>query len=161
MRKITYQAALKDLIHLVPVEEYSNPELAESLLELGVQQPIVFATDGSKSRFGMKKLEIEDGKKRLGLAVRDPAIGELIAQTILIENSVLELVPPTSSASATRQTNLHLSQKTYSWINKKRNITEYCTAKELGSKYGIRLQYLNTVIQGKVKCSRGWSLASS
>lgn len=161
MKKITYQAALKDLIHLVPTEEYSNPELAENLLEFGVQQPIIFATDGSKSRFGMKKLTIKDGKKRLNLAANDPAIGELVAQAVLVEDSALELTPITRSDSTIRQTDVNLYQKTYSWINEKRNITEHCTAKELGSKYGIRLQYLNTVIQGKVKCSRGWSLAHS
>ena len=161
MKKITYQAALKDLIHLVPTEEYSNPELAKNLLEFGVQQPIIFATDGSKSRFGMKKLTIKDGKKRLNLAANDPAIGELVAQAVLVEDSALELTPVTRSDSTVRQTDVNLYQKTYSWINEKRNITEHCTAKELGSKYGIRLQYLNTVIQGKVKCSRGWSLAHS
>ncbi|MEN9565040.1 MAG: hypothetical protein RLZZ69_236, partial [Cyanobacteriota bacterium] len=65
------------------------------------------------------------------------------------------------NATDKKITEVHLDQKTYSWKNEKRNISERCTAKELGSKYGIRLQYLNTVIQGKVKCSRGWSLVKS
>lgn len=165
MKKITYQAALKDLILLVPTEQYSNPELAQSLIESGVNEPIIFSTDGTKSRFGMKKLNVKDGLKRLNLAASNPEIGELIAQVVLVEESITELIPLTTTSSSTssgkKTTEVHLDQKTYSWKNEKRNISERCTAKELGSKYGIRLQYLNTVIQGKVKCSRGWSLVRS
>ncbi|MEN9520377.1 MAG: hypothetical protein RLZZ381_2965 [Cyanobacteriota bacterium] len=163
MKKITYQAALKDLILLVPTEEYSNPELAQSLMESGVNEPIIFSTDGTKSRFGMKKLNVKDGLKRLNLAASNPEIGELIAQVVLVEDSITELMPLATTTTATDKkiTEVHLDQKTYSWKNEKRNISERCTAKELGSKYGIRLQYLNTVIQGKVKCSRGWSLVKS
>lgn len=160
MKKITYQAALKDLILLVPTESYSNPELERSLIEFGVREPIVFATDGTKSRFGMKKLSVKDGMKRLNLAASNQEIGELVARAILIEESVIELTPAVKSHYS-KSTDTHLYQKTYSWINEKRNISEHCTANELGSKYGIRLQYLNTVIQGKVKCSRGWSLIRS
>ncbi|PSB06268.1 hypothetical protein C7B62_23295 [Pleurocapsa sp. CCALA 161] len=160
MKKITYQAALKDLILLIPTEEYSNPELAQSLMEQGVNEPIIFSTDGTKSRFGMKKLSVKDGLKRLNLAASNPEIGELVAQVVLVEDSITELMPLATS-SGKKATEVHLDQKTYSWKNEKRNISERCTAKELGSKYGIRLQYLNTVIQGKVKCSRGWSLVKS
>jgi hypothetical protein len=161
MKKITYQAALKDLILLVPTEEYSNPELAQSLMESGVNEPIIFSTDGTKSRFGMKKLNVKDGLKRLNLAASNPEIGELVAQVVLVEDSITELMPLATTTSGKKTTEVHLDQKTYSWKNEKRNISERCTAKELGSKYGIRLQYLNTVIQGKVKCSRGWSLVRS
>ena len=160
MKKITYQAALKDLILLIDTENYSNAELAKSLLESGVSDPIVFSTDGTKSRFGMKKLKVKDGIKRLNLAATNKEIGELTARVILIEESSIELVP-TVAQTSTKKTDKHLYQNNYSWINEKRNISEYCTAKELGLKYGIRLQYLNTVIQGKVKCSRGWSLVRS
>ena len=161
MKKITYQAALKDLILLVPTEQYNNPELAQSLIESGVNEPIIFATDGTKSRFGMKKLNVKDGMKRLNLAATNPEIGELVAQVILVEDSITELVPLATTSPSKKSTEVHLYQKTYSWKNEKRNISERCTAKELGRKYGIRLQYLNTVIQGKVKCSRGWSLVKS
>ncbi|MEM8721487.1 MAG: hypothetical protein AAGE84_19705 [Cyanobacteria bacterium P01_G01_bin.39] len=161
MKKITYQAALKDLVLLIPTENYSNPELAQDMLENGIKDPIVFATDGSKSRFGMKKLNVKDGMKRLNLASTNQEIGELMAQVILVEESVIEFIPTPQTTSAVRSTDTTLYQKTYSWINEKRNISEHCTAKELGSKYGIRIQYLNTVIQGKVKCSRGWSLVQS
>jgi|GEM_PF-1947540 len=161
MKKITYQAALKDLVLLVPTENYNDPELAKSLMEKGVQDPIIFATDGTKSRFGMKKLNVKDGTKRLNLAATNQEIGELVAQVILVEDSVTELIPVPTVLSSVKQTDTNLYQKTYSWKNEKRNISEHCTAKELGSKYGIRLQYLNTVIQGKVKCSRGWSLVQS
>ena len=161
MKKITYQAALKDLVLLVPTEDYSNPQLEASLLEFGVQKPIIFATDGSKSRFGMKKLTVQDGTKRLNLAATKQEISELIAQVVLVEDSVLELASTTRYNSVTQPTEINLDRETYNWINEKRNISEHCTAKELGRKYGIRLQYLNTVIQGKVKCSRGWSLAQS
>ncbi|MEM9510115.1 MAG: hypothetical protein AAGA16_20930 [Cyanobacteria bacterium P01_E01_bin.35] len=161
MKKITYQAALKDLVLLVPTEPYSNPELAQNLLENGVREPIIFATDGTKSRFGMKKLNVKDGMKRLNLAATSQEIGELVAQVVLVEDSITELIPTEKAPSAARSMDMTLTQKTYSWINEKRNISEHCTAKELGSKYGIRLQYLNTVIQGKVKCSRGWSLVQS
>ena len=160
MNKITYQAALKDLILLVPTEPYSNFELAKSLLESGIREPIIFSTDGTKSRFGMKKLSVKDGVKRLNLAASNPEIGELVAQVVLEEDSITELIPLTTTP-AKKQTEVHLYQKTYSWKNEKRNISERCTATELGRKYGIRLQYLNTVIQGKVKCSRGWSLVKS
>ena len=161
MNKITYQAALKDLTLLVPTEDYSNPELASSLLEFGVRDPIVFSTDGTKSRFGMKKLTVKDGIKRLNLAATNPEIGKLTARAILIEDSAIKSHSSVKAQSSTRQTDEYLYQANYSWKNEKRNISEYCTAKELGSKYGIRLQYLNTVIQGKVKCSRGWSLIRS
>ena len=161
MKKITYQAALKDLVLLVPTESYHDPELAKSLIEEGVKDPIIFAADGTKSRFGMKKLNVKDGIKRLNLAATNPEIGELVAQVVLVEDSIAELVPVQKASSSVKQTDTNLYQKTYSWKNEKRNISEHCTAKELGSKYGIRLQYLNTVIQGKVKCSRGWSLVQS
>ncbi|MEL6579331.1 MAG: hypothetical protein AAFQ14_06245 [Cyanobacteria bacterium J06621_12] len=161
MKKITYKAALKDLILLVPTESYSNPELAQSLIESGVTEPIVFSTDGTKSRFGMKKLNVKDGKKRLNLAATNPEVAELMVQVVLVEDSLIEFAPISTSPVAKRTTDAVLEQKTYSWKNEKRNISERCTAKELGSKYGIRLQYLNTVIQGKVKCSRGWSLVKS
>lgn len=161
MKKITYQAALKDLILLVPTEPYSDPLLAQSLIESGVNEPIVFSTDGTKSRFGMKKLNVKDGVKRLNLAASNPEIGDLIAQVVLVEDSVTELVPLVAVASGKNTNQACLEQKTYSWKNEKRNISERCTATELGRKYGIRLQYLSTVIQGKVKCSRGWSLAQS
>jgi len=161
MKEITYQAALKDLILLVDTENYSNPELAASLIESGVKDPIIFSTDGTKSRFGMKKLSVKDGMKRLNLAASNQEIGELMAKVVLVENSLIDLVPLSAPSTSKKQTEVHLYQKTYSWKNEKRNIQERCTAKELGSKYGIRLQYLNTVIQGKVKCSRGWSLVRS
>ncbi len=161
MKKITYQAALKDLVLLVPTENYHDPELAKSLIEEGVKDPIIFATDGTKSRFGMKKLNVKDGIKRLNLAATNQEIGELVAQVVLVEDSLAELVPVPKASSSVKQTDTNLYQKTYSWKNEKRNISEHCTAKELGSKYGIRLQYLNTVIQGKVKCSRGLSLVKS
>ncbi|MEO1341692.1 MAG: hypothetical protein AAFV28_11250 [Cyanobacteria bacterium J06635_13] len=161
MKKITYQAAFKDLILLVPTESYSNPELAQSLIESGATEPIVFSTDGTKSRFGMKKLVVKDGKKRLNLAATNPEIAELMVQVILVEESSLEFAPMSVSPIAKKTTDAVLEHKTFSWKNEKRNISERCTAKELGSKYGIRLQYLNTVIQGKVKCSRGWSLVKS
>jgi hypothetical protein len=161
MKKITYQAALKNLIQLVDTENYSNAELAQSLLDSGVREPIVFSTDGTKSRFGMKKLKVKDGMKRLNLAATNKEIGELVARVVLIEESSIELVPSTVAQTSSNHTDKYLYQNNYSWVNKKRNISEYCTAKELGLKYGIRLQYLNTVIQGKVKCSRGWSLVRS
>jgi hypothetical protein len=161
MKKITYQAALKDLILLVPTEHYSNPELTKSLMESGVNEPIIFSTDGTKSRFGMKKLNVKDGLKRLNLAASNPEIGDLVAQVVLVEESITELIPLVGASSGKKTTEVHLDQKTYSWTNEKRNISERCTAMELGRKYGIRLQYLNTVIQGKVKCSRGWSLVQS
>ena len=161
MKKTTYQAVLKDLILLVDTENYTNPELAKSLLTSGVKDPIIFSTDGTKSRFGMKKLKVKDGIKRLNLAATNKEIAELIAPVILIEESSIELVRSTVAQTSTKQTDKYLYQNNYSWINEKRNISEYCTAKELGLKYGIRLQYLNTVIQGKVKCTRGWSLVHS
>ena len=160
MKKTTYQAALKDLALLVPTEDYSDPQLEASLMKFGVQKPIVFATDGSKSRFGMKKLIVKDGAKRLNLAATKKEIGELVAQVVSIEDS-LELAYTPGSDSVARPAEIDLDRQIYSWINEKRNISEHCTAKELGNKYGIRPQYLNTVIQGKVKCSRGWSLAQS
>lgn len=161
MKKTTYQATLKDLALLVATENYSDPELAKSLLEFGVKDPIVFTTDGKKSRFGMKKLNVKDGMKRLNLAASSPEIGKLVARVILFEDSVAELVPTSESRSHSQTNDNYLYQNIYSWKNEKRNILERCTAKELGSKYGIRIQYLNTVIQGKVKCSRGWSLVRS
>ncbi len=159
MKKITYQATLKDLALLVHTESYSDPELAQSLLQSGVTTPIIFTTDGATSRFGMKKLTVKDGTKRLNLAASNPEIGKLTAPVILIENSVAELISTVEVKSTAKQSDIPLDQNTYSWKNEKRNISEHCTAKELGKKYGIRLQYLNTVIQGKVKCTRGWSLA--
>ena len=159
MKEITYQAALKDLILLVDTQTYSNPELAKSLLESGIQDPIVFSTDGTKSRFGMKKLNVKDGMKRLNLAASNPEIGKLTAQVVLMEDTMAEFLPASEKKSTIEKTDSYLYQNTYSWKNEKRNISEHCTAKELGSKYGIRIQYLNTVIQGKVKCTRGWSLA--
>lgn len=161
MKKITYQAALKDLVLLVPTENYNDPELAQNLIENGVRDPIIFATDGTKSRFGMKKLNVKDGVKRLNLAATNQEIGELVAQVVLVEDSLAELTSTPNVLHSVKQTDASLYQKTYSWKNEKRNISEHCTAKELGRKYGIRLQYLNTVIQGKVKCSRGWSLVQS
>ncbi|MDJ0588681.1 MAG: hypothetical protein QNJ72_01625 [Pleurocapsa sp. MO_226.B13] len=161
MNKITYQAKLKDLALLIVTENYSNPELAENLLQFGVKDPIIFTTDGAKSRFGMKKLNVKDGMKRLNLAASHPEIGELVAPVILIEDTVAKFIPSVEVKSSVQDTDKHLYQNTYSWKNEKRNIFEHCTATELGSKYGIRLQYLKTVIQGKVKCSRGWSLVQS
>ena len=160
MRQITYQATLKDLALLVSTESYTNPELADNLLQQGVLDPIVFTTDGAKSRFGMKKLIVKDGMKRLNLAASNPDIGKLTAQVVLMEDTVVGLVSPQRKSSI-QKTDNSLYQNTYSWKNEKRNIFEHCTANELGKKYGIRLQYLNTVIQGKVKCSRGWSLVQS
>ena len=161
MKNISYQARLRDLALLVPTETYSNPELAKNLLQFGVTAPIIFTTDGTKSRFGMKELTIKDGMKRLNLAASNPEIGKLIAQVILIENSAVEQIQAVEVKAPVKQNNNHLYQNSYSWKNEKRNISEYCTAKELGTKYGIRLQYLNTVIQGKIKCTRGWSLVQS
>ena len=161
MKKITYQATLKDLALLVSTESYSNRELAENLLQYGVAEPIIFTTDGAKSRFGMKKLNVKDGKKRLNLAASNPEIGRLVARVVLIEDTVAEFVPIQQTKSSEQKSDNHLYQNTYVWKNEKRNIFEKCTATELGKKYGIRLQYLNTVIQGKVKCSRGWSLVQS
>ncbi len=161
MKQITYQATLKDLALLVSTENYSNPELAKDLLQSGITDPIIFTTDGAKSRFGMKKLVVKDGMKRLNLAASNPEIGKLIAQVVLIEDTVTEFVPVMEKKSTIQKTDSSLYQNTYSWKNEKRNISERCTATELGRKYGIRLQYLNTVIQGKVKCSRGWSLVES
>ncbi|MEY2831169.1 MAG: hypothetical protein RLZZ574_427, partial [Cyanobacteriota bacterium] len=113
MKKITYQAALKDLILLVPTEEYSNPELAQSLIESGVNEPIIFSTDGTKSRFGMKKLNVKDGLKRLNLAASNPEIAELVAQVVLVEDSITELMPLTTTTSGKKTTEVHLDQKTY------------------------------------------------
>lgn len=161
MKQITYQAKLKDLALLVSTENYNDPELAKNLLQFGVTTPIIFTTDGAKSRFGMKKLIIKDGTKRLNLAASNPDIGQLIAQVVLIENSIAEFIPQVEVKSSAQQSDRNLYQNSYSWKNEKRNISEYCTATELGKKYGIRLQYLNTVIQGKVKCTRGWSLVQS
>lgn len=161
MQNITYQAKLRELAILVSTENYSNPELVQNLLQFGVTDPIIFTTDGVKSRFGMKELKIKDGKKRLNLAASNPEIGELVAQVILIENSARELIQPQAVNPPAKQGDSHLYQNSYKWKNEKRNISEYCTAKELGAKYGIRLQYLNTVIQGKIKCTRGWSLVQS
>ncbi len=158
MKKITYQATLKDLALLVPTENYTDPELVQSLLQSGVTSPIIFTTDGATSRFGMKKLTVKDGTKRLNLAASNPEVGKLTAPVILIENSVAELIS-TVEVNTAKRSDIPLDQNAYSWKNEKRNISEHCTAKELGNKYGIRLQYLNTVIQGKVKCTRGWSLA--
>ena len=161
MKQTTYKATLKDLALLVATENYSNPELAKSLLQSGVKDPIIFTTDGKKSRFGMKKLNVKDGMKRLNLAASSPEIGKLGAQVILIEESATEFAPLSKTKSSAKSTNVALAHNTYSWKNEKRNISERCTAIELGKKYGIRIQYLNTVIQGKVKCSRGWSLVRS
>lgn len=161
MKKTTYKATLKDLALLVSTENYSDPELAKSLLQSGVQDPIIFTTDGNKSRFGMKKLNVKDGTKRLNLAASNPEIGKLSAQVILIEESATEFAPLSQAKTSGQTAMNNLSQNTYSWKNEKRNISEHCTATELGKKYGIRIQYLNTVIQGKVKCSRGWSLVRS
>jgi hypothetical protein len=162
MKKTTYQATLKDLALLVSTESYSDPELAKSLLESGVKDPIIFTTDGNKSRFGMKKLNVQDGMKRLNLAASNPEIAQLTAQVVLIEDSATEFAPLAKAKLSGQQlTSSNLAQNTYSWKNEKRNISEHCTATELGKKYGIRIQYLNTVIQGKVKCSRGWSLVRS
>ena len=161
MKKTTYKATLKDLALLVSTESYSNPELAENLLQYGVVDPIIFTTDGAKSRFGMKKLNVKDGNKRLNLAASNPEIGRLVAQVVLIEDTVAEFVPARQTKSSVPKSDNHLYQNTYVWKNEKRDIFEKCTATELGNKYGIRLQYLNTVIQGKVKCSRGWSLVRS
>lgn len=161
MKNISYQAQLKDLALLVPTENYSNPELAASMLKFGVTSPIIFTTDGAKSRFGMKELKVKDGVKRLNLAASNPEIGQLSAQVILIEHSSLELNHPVNAKPSTQGSDNHLYQNSYNWKNEKRNLSEYCTAKELGAKYGIRLQYLNTVIQGKMKCTRGWSLVQS
>lgn len=158
MKQITYQATLKDLSLLVSTENYTNPELANNLLQQGVVDPIVFTTDGTKSRFGMKKLIVKDGMKRLNLAASNSEVGKLTAQVVLIEDTIAEFVPSRERKSSIEKTDKSLYQNTYSWKNEKRNISEHCTATELGKKYGIRLQYLNTVIQGKVKCSRGWSL---
>jgi len=161
MKKTTYKATLKDLALLVSTENYSDPELAKSLLQSGVKDPIIFTTDGNKSRFGMKKLNVKDGMKRLNLAASNPEIAKLTAQVVLIEDSATEFAPQFSVKSSGQPAVSHLAQNTYSWKNEKRNISEHCTATELGKKYGIRIQYLNTVIQGKVKCSRGWSLVRS
>jgi len=161
MKQITYQATLKDLALLVSTENYSNPELAKDLLRSGITDPIIFTTDGAKSRFGMKKLIVKDGMKRLNLAASNPEIGKLTAQVVLMEDTMAEFLPASEKKSTIEKTDSYLYQNTYSWKNEKRNISEHCTAKELGKKYGIRLQYLNTVIQGKVKCSRGWSLVQT
>lgn len=161
MKQIIYQATLKDLALLVATENYSNPELAKNLLQFGVTKPIIFTTDGTKSRFGMKKLNVKDGMKRLNLAASYAEIGQLTTQVILIEESVADLITTAETKSTLPETSQLLYQNTYNWKNEKRNIFEHCTAKELGKKYGIRLQYLSTVIQGKVKCSRGWSLVKS
>ncbi len=161
MKKTTYQATLKDLALLVSTENYSDPELEKSLLESGVNNPIIFTTDGNKSRFGMKKLNVKDGMKRLNLAASNPEIGKLSAQVILIEESATEFAPISKAKTSGQPSANNLVLNTYSWKNEKRNISEHCTATELGKKYGIRIQYLNTVIQGKVKCSRGWSLVRS
>ena len=161
MKKTTYQATLKDLALLVSTENYSDPELVQSLLQSGVKDPIIFTTDGKTSRFGMKKLNVKDGMKRLNLAASNPEIGKLSAQVILIEESATEFATASKAKTSGQSANAPLAQNTYSWKNEKRNISEHCTAIELGKKYGIRIQYLNTVIQGKVKCSRGWSLVRS
>ncbi|MGL5074324.1 MAG: hypothetical protein ACRDBG_00570, partial [Waterburya sp.] len=98
------------------------------------------------------------------LAASNPEIGSLVTQVILMENSAIEFLPTVDTVEvkfSVKKTDTNLYQNPYSWKNEKRNISEYCTAKELGRKYGIRLQYLNTVIQGKVKCTRGWSLVQS
>ena len=161
MKKTTYKATLKDLALLVSTENYSDPELAKSLLQSGVNDPIIFTTDGNKSRFGMKKLNVKDGMKRLNLAASNPEIGKLSAQVVLIEESATEFAPISKVKTSGQPASNTLVQNTYSWKNEKRNISEHCTATELGKKYGIRIQYLNTVIQGKVKCSRGWILVRS
>ena len=159
MKKTTYKATLKDLALLVSTQSYSDPELAQNLLEKGVTSPIIFTTDGKTSRFGMKELTVKDGNKRLNLAASNPEVGSLVATAILIENSSIEIFSTAELKSTAKNADARCDQNTYSWKNEKRNISEHCTARELGKKYGIRIQYLNTVIQGKVKCSRGWSLA--
>lgn len=161
MKNITYKAKLSDLALLVPTNNYTNPELAENLLKFGVTAPIIFTANGAKSRFGMKELIVKDGTKRLDLAASNPEIGKLIAQVILIENSVSDFIKPIEMTPPTENVDSYIYLNSYSWKNEQRNISEYCTAKELGKKYGIRVQYLNTVIKGKTKCTRGWSLAQS
>jgi hypothetical protein len=158
MKKITYQATLGELALLIKTTEYTNPELAEHMLKFGVTSPIVLISNGTKSKFGMKKISVKDGTKRLNLAANNPEIGKLVAQVILIDASVdcvPEVTKPNTSVSNTDDYKYH---DIYSWKNEKRNISEHCTAENLGKKYGIRVQYLYSVIKGKLKSARGWSL---
>ncbi|BAU64272.1 hypothetical protein STA3757_16430 [Stanieria sp. NIES-3757] len=158
MKKITYQATLGELALLVTTTDYSNPELAENMLQFGVTAPIVLISNGAKSKFGMKKITVKDGAKRLNLAAKNPEIAKLVAQVILMDDSV-EYVPEIMKVSpSAHKIDEYKYHDIYSWKNEKRNISEHCTAENLGKKYGIRVQYLYPVIKGKMKSARGWSL---
>lgn len=158
MRKITYQATLSELALLVTTTEYTNPELAENMLEFGVTSPIVLISNGTKSKFGMKKISVKDGVKRLNLAANNPEIGKLMAQVVLIDNSVDYFLDLNQVKSSAKKADEYKYHDIYKWKNEKRNIFEHCTAENLGKKYGIRVQYLYSVIQGKLQSARGWSL---
>ncbi len=158
MKNITYQATLREIAYLVETKDYQNPKLAEDLLTNGVTEPIVLTSDGAKSRFGMKKISVKDGVKRLNLAAKNPEIGQLLAQVTLISDSVDNFVDASPQNVAVEQKNTQKYNDVYCWKNEKRNISERCTASELAKKYGIRVQYLYTVITGKLKSTRGWTL---
>lgn len=164
MNNITYQAKLGELVLMVETTGYTNPELAEDMLKYGVTSPIVLISNGTKSRFGMKKISIKDGKKRLNLAASNKKIAQLTAQVILMDNSFDYVAIASPSKILSKSNNVEQYQDNnnnnniYNWKNEKRNLFECCTPKELGQKYGIRMQYLQTVIQGKVKSTKGWSL---
>ena len=158
MGNITYQATLREIAHLIETKDYSNPELTQDLLQNGVTEPIILMTNGTKSRFGMKKIVVKDGAKRLNLAAKNLEIGQLKAQVTLISDSVDDFAEMSQVKQSTDQEDAKIYHDVYSWKNEKRNISERCTAGELAKKYGIRVQYLYTVIKGKLKSTRGWSL---
>ena len=158
MKNITYQATLREIAYLVDTKDYQNSKLAEDLLKNGVSEPIVLTSNGAKSRFGMKKISVKDGAKRINLAAKNPEIGQLVAQVTLTSDSVDNFVDASSQNVAVEKPNTQKYNDVYCWKNEKRNISERCTASELAKKYGIRVQYLYTVITGKLKSTRGWTL---
>jgi hypothetical protein len=161
MQHITYQTTLGELVPLVETTDYTNPELVEDLLQHGVTSPIILIANGAKSRFGMKKISVKDGNKRLNLAAKNKKIAQLPVQVMLMDDSyeTLSMTTPTRKFSHKNSVEQPQESNIYRWKNEKRNLFECCTPKELAQKYGIRMQYLNTVIQGKVKSTKGWSLA--
>lgn len=158
MNNITYQATLREIAYLVETKDYQNSQLAEDLLKNGVTEPIVLVSNGTKSRFGMQKISVKDGAKRLNLAAKNPEIGQLVAQVSLISDSVDDFADASPQNAPVEPQNTQRYNDVYCWKNEKRNISERCTASELAKKYGIRVQYLYTVITGKLKSTRGWTL---
>ncbi|GAB4532734.1 MAG: hypothetical protein Tsb0014_17460 [Pleurocapsa sp.] len=161
MQHITYQTTLGELVPLVETTDYTNAELVEDLLQNGVTSPVILIANGAKSRFGMKKISVKDGNKRLNLAAKNKKIAKLKVQVVLLDHSseTMEVAASTQTFSSRSSVEQFPESNIYRWKNEKRELLECCTPKELAQKYGIRMQYLNTVIQGKVKSTKGWSLA--